>query len=244
MKSRNKCNHRDYQNIGHNGGRMRSLVEQIKALGKTDKPYLAFVHYIGNDVCGDNLGHMTKPAELETQMNAGLQLLDTVAKPNTKVFFVGMVDGRVLWEVMSNLIHPLGVPYRNVYQFLTCSNANPCWTWLNTNETVRNATSFRAAELSETISRIVTQSKGKYKNLELAYKEFPLPEALEYAKKQGIPLAKLIEPMDGFHPSHLGHNIFAELIWEYLQNNLPHFIGPFNDNNSKIAQIFGDQGGY
>jgi len=129
-------------------------------------------------------------------------------------------------------------------KFLTCSNANPCWTWLNANESIRNATSARAAELSQVMSRVVSESKGKYKNLELAYKEFPLQEAIEIMKKQGKPLTLLIEVMDGFHPSHFGHQMFSDIIWEYLQNNLPHFIGPYNNNNTKIYEIFGNQGGY
>jgi len=116
LKSHNRCNHRDYQNIGHNGGKMHSFVEQIKALAITDKPYLAFVNYIGNDVCEKSLDHMTTPTEFERQMITGLQLLDTIAKPGSKVFFVGLVDGRILWNAMQHVIHPLGVPYSNVYK--------------------------------------------------------------------------------------------------------------------------------
>ena len=48
----------------------------------------------------------------------------------------------------SALIHPIGVPYPDVYEFLSCHNCNPCWGWLNNNETWRNVTSNHAAALN------------------------------------------------------------------------------------------------
>ena len=45
-------------------------------------------------------------------------------------------------------IHPLGVPYPALYEWLSCSGSNPCWGWLNANETWRNLTTQRATQLN------------------------------------------------------------------------------------------------
>jgi hypothetical protein len=44
-------------------------------------------------------------------------------------------------------------------------HANPCWTWLNSNSTVRAAGDKRAAELSATYPKIL--SNHKFKNFDL-----------------------------------------------------------------------------
>ena len=43
----------------------------------------------------------------------------------------GLADGRVLWDFMSQKIHPLGeyrsdVTYENVYEYLNCLEISPC----------------------------------------------------------------------------------------------------------------------
>ena len=40
------------------------------------------------------------------------------------------------------------MPYPDVYEFLSCHGSNPCWGWLNSNETWRNITSAHAASLN------------------------------------------------------------------------------------------------
>lgn len=62
---------------------------------------------------------------------------------------------------------------------------------------MRNATSQRAAELSETARKVVQATQGKYKNIELDYIHFPLQEAIDECKKLGISPALLIEAFDG-----------------------------------------------
>ena len=40
------------------------------------------------------------------------------------------------------------VTYKDLYEWLTCLQSNPCVGWLNSDEEIRNYTSNRAAELS------------------------------------------------------------------------------------------------
>lgn len=54
----------------------------------------------------------------------------------------------------------------------------------------------------------------------------------------------IIDPVDGFHPSQTGMQLFAKHLWEFLEQAHPHFLGEENPNNAEIERIFGDQGGY
>jgi acyloxyacyl hydrolase len=129
MRNRNLCNHRDYQNVGFNGGSMRHLVSnQIKGVSirPTNKPYLAFITYIGNDVCKPELERMTTTEEYQKQLIEGLEELDKISPSNSKILVTGLVDGRILWREMSHRKHPFGSTYRQVYNFLDCTDANTC----------------------------------------------------------------------------------------------------------------------
>jgi acyloxyacyl hydrolase len=44
-----------------------------------------------------------------------------------KIHLLGLVDGRVLWDSLYNRTHPLGVPYKSMYNFLNCLQISPCW---------------------------------------------------------------------------------------------------------------------
>jgi acyloxyacyl hydrolase len=130
MRQRNRCNHRQYQNIGFNGGRMNDLRGQLRGLSisKDSKPFIAFVSYIGNDVCKRELEQMTKPEDYQRQLIEGLADLDKAAPKGSKVIVTGLVDGRILFREMGHRKHPLGVTYKNVYDFLDCTDANPVLT--------------------------------------------------------------------------------------------------------------------
>ena len=39
-------------------------------------------------------------------------------------------------------------------------------------------------------------------------------------------------------------SLSAKLIWNYMEKNVPEFIGDVNPHNDMIASIFGDQGGH
>ena len=70
--------------------------------------------YIGNDVCQDSLDMMTTPETYRQQLLQGLQELDAIAPPNSKVVLMGLVDGRILWDSLYNRRHPLGSTYEQV----------------------------------------------------------------------------------------------------------------------------------
>ena len=50
-------------------------------IDKSDKPALAFVGYVGNDVCRDSLDLMTTPAVFEKQVRDGLAYMETRLPP-------------------------------------------------------------------------------------------------------------------------------------------------------------------
>ena len=48
----------------------------------------------------------------------------------------GVADGRILYNYMHNLTHPIGgMTYSTFYDFLNCVGVSPCWGWMNSNET-------------------------------------------------------------------------------------------------------------
>eukprot|EP00003_Mantamonas_plastica_P021532 TRINITY_DN349_c0_g1_i8.p1 TRINITY_DN349_c0_g1~~TRINITY_DN349_c0_g1_i8.p1 ORF type:complete len:485 (+),score=158.52 TRINITY_DN349_c0_g1_i8:34-1455(+) len=146
MVQRNRCNHRDFQNIGVNGCRSGSMSPPgvINSLARdqfADKPALVFHALIGNDICTPHhtLDRMTTPPAFKANVLKSLEFLDTKLPPGSHVMFIGVVDGRVLWDLLHDDPHPIGngVSYADVYDYLNCLELNPCWAWLNRNETIR-----------------------------------------------------------------------------------------------------------
>ncbi|XP_021349956.1 acyloxyacyl hydrolase-like [Mizuhopecten yessoensis] len=253
---RNRCNHRDYQNIAVNGARSGSMVDEIeKSLFRnqtTDNPVTLFYALVGNDVCNghpDTFAHMTTPEEMKNNSIRTLQFLEKALPAGSHVFFVGLADGRVLFEGLKDRIHPIGslrndVTYSNFYDYFNCLEISPCLGWMNTNETVRNMTTQRAEQLSNVLKEVALTEAAKYHNFKLAYVENPIFQVVEYWKKLGRPLWELIEPVDGFHTNQLGQALTGQVLWQNLETEYPDAIGPINPFNTKIKTIFGDQGGY
>lgn len=244
MRERNRCNHRDFQNLAVNGAKAKSLVEQVGNFSrdKSDKPSLAFVAYIGNDICKKKLEDMTTVDEYREQIITGLKLLDNKLAPGSKVVITGLVDGRILWDTMHNRMHPLGMTYSELYDLLWDIKGNPCRTWLTSDASMRDKASARAAELSKVAKEIANTQT--FNNFEIAYVDLPMDKAIEEWKKQGKDVADLIEVVDGFHPSHTAHRLLSKYIWEELSANYPQFLGPVNPNNEMIKKNFGEQGGH
>lgn len=244
MRARNLANHRDYQNLGVNGAKARHLVEQVGNLSRTlgDKPVLAFVAYIGNDICKKTLDQMTKPEEYRQQILDGLAALDKVVPSGSHVMLIGMVDGRILWNVLHDRKHVLGITYAELYEFLWSMNVNPCRTWLTPDAASRDQASERAALLSSILQEIARTRK--YQHFDLAYMPFPTQKLFDEWVAKGKDPAELIEAVDGFHPSHEAHRQLAKMIWNELVTKYPSFIGPVNPYNAEIYKMFGDQGGH
>eukprot|EP00002_Diphylleia_rotans_P012580 TRINITY_DN2460_c0_g2_i1.p1 TRINITY_DN2460_c0_g2~~TRINITY_DN2460_c0_g2_i1.p1 ORF type:complete len:545 (+),score=119.79 TRINITY_DN2460_c0_g2_i1:54-1688(+) len=246
LTKHNRCNHRDYQNVARNGAEWDDFMTQNEKFIVTpsSKPIILVVAYIGNDVCKRSLADMTTVEELLPYLENGFTFLNTKLPAGSKVLVNGLVDGRFLWNTLYDKTHPLGVSYEKLYNFLTCTNANPCNTWLSSDEAVRNATTDRAMELSAAIRDYIAENARRF-NFELVYEDFPLDEMIRRANARGISDQMLIEPIDGFHPSLVyGHPILAEYTWEIINRKWPNWIGEPNRNNEAIQQLFGDQGGY
>ncbi|XP_068008835.1 acyloxyacyl hydrolase isoform X1 [Melanerpes formicivorus] len=210
LRSRNRCNHRDLQNISQNGGSSGNLLCLIKSLARNqllDNPAIVIYATIGNDVCNgnrDTLAHMTTPKEMLSNVLQALRYLDSRLPSGSHLILTGLVDGRFLWDNLHDRYHPLGqlnkdVTYSHIYSFLDCLQVSPCSGWLTPNETLRNLTSERALQLSSVLEEIARSEK--FTNFEVFYMDFPLKQTAEQWRKMGGQPWQLIEPVDGFHPS-------------------------------------------
>jgi len=250
LRDNNRCIHRQFQNVGKNGGDIFDLSAQIDTVsygGNNNKPALVTIAYIGNDICQKSLDDMTTPEEFEKKLIEGLNKLDNVLAPGSKVLVFGLVDGSILYDFMGHLEHPIGnnVTYSQFYDFLSCSGVNPCNTWLTSNAKTRAAASARAMELDAVAERVAKSSK--FKNYEIGFIDFSdmLDEAFDIVTKQGKPLNSLIDPVDGFHPYvKYGDSVLSSVLWDHISRGYPDFIGPRNPSNDEIEKVFGDQGGY
>lgn len=253
LKARNRCNHRDYQNIAVNGARSGSMDDIMLSLFRNptaDYPVILFYALVGNDVCNghpDTIDHMTKPDQMKNNTMKTLKYLDQTLPKGSHVFLTALADGRVLYDSLHNRIHPIGslrndVTYANFYDYFNCLQVSPCTGWMNSNDTMRNLTTERANELNSILQQLSTEYQSK--NYKLYYVDNPINQVLNEYEKNGGQKWELLEPVDGFHSNQIGQALTAKVVWENLETNYPDVIGPENPNNSKIEQIFGLQGGY
>jgi len=121
-------------------------IQAIRRNNKTDHPMLVFMELIGNDVCSGHHGFdsMTTPAEFYTNILKLLNYLDTVLPAGSHVVSVGLGNGSLLYDLLHDQLHPIGVTYTDVYDYLNCLGISPCWGWMNSNDTVRAYTTERA----------------------------------------------------------------------------------------------------
>uniref|UniRef100_A0A8D0KU88 Acyloxyacyl hydrolase n=1 Tax=Strix occidentalis caurina TaxID=311401 RepID=A0A8D0KU88_STROC len=234
LRRRNRCNHRDLQNISQNAVYLSFSLARNQLL---DNPAIVIYATIGNDVCNgnrDTLAHMTTPKEMLSNVVQALRYLDSRLPKGSHVILTGLVDGRFLWDNLHDRYHPLGqlnrdVTYSQLYSFLDCLQVSPCSGWLTPNETLRNLTSERALQLSNVLKEIARSEK--FTNFDIFYMDFPLRQTAEEWRKMGGEPWQLIEPVDGFHPSQ------ALREW-------PQVLGKENPFNNQIEAIFKDQGGH
>lgn len=184
---RNHCNHRDYQNLGKNGADSfeanSKLIKSMARDQKLDQPALVFYSLMGNDVCQarPDLNNLTTPDEMHKNILETLQGLDKRLPNGSHVIVSGLVDGRILYDSLHKRIHPIGslrkdVTYEQFYDFMNCLQVSPCFGWMNSNETVRNKTSERAAQLSAVLKNVAETTK--YKNFDVHYLDCPLEQAI------------------------------------------------------------------
>lgn len=207
---------------------------------------------MGNDVCNghhDTFNHMTTVEEMKNKSITTLNFLAKTLPKGSHVFITGLADGAVLYNSLSDRIHPIGslrndVTYSNFYDYFNCLEISPCLGWMNTNATIRELTTKRAMELSEALKEVVTTHQSSFSNFKLNYVVNPIDQVLDEWKKLGGEDWQLLEPVDGFHSNQLGQALTAGAIWDNLEKMFPDALGPVNPNNAKIKSMFGNQGGY
>ncbi|NWQ77874.1 AOAH hydrolase, partial [Columbina picui] len=245
LRSRNRCNHRDLQNISQNGimyfpTNMTVYLSFSLARNQLlDNPAIVIYATIGNDVCNgnrDTLAHMTTPKEMLSNVVQALRYLDSRLPNGSHVILTGLVDGRFLWDNLHDRFHPLGqlnrdITYSQIYSFLDCLQVSPCSGWLTPNETLRNLTS----EVS--LDEDATGQPSCMEGLPVC------PSAEEWQKMGGEPW-QLIEPVDGFHPSQIAGALGTSITWQKALREWPQVLGKENPFNEQIEAIFKDQGGH
>ena len=185
---RNHCNHRDYQNLAKNGAQSfeanSKLIRSMARDPNLDQPALVFYSLIGNDVCQaiPSLNNITTPEQMHKNVLETLNGLDKRLPNGSHVILIGLVDGRILYDSLHNRIHPIGslrhdVTYEQLYDFLNCLQVSPCFGYMNSNETIRNKTSERAAQLSAVLKHVAETSK--YENFDVFYFDCPLEEVIK-----------------------------------------------------------------
>jgi len=247
LRARNRCNHRDFQNVGVNGARMTAvlpLIESVARDSKVDHPALLVLSLIGNDVCNGHEGtsHMTPPDVYREHVLAALEALTPKLPPGSFVLLLGLVDGRVLYEAMHAKQHPVGAGYPEVYEYLTCNQANPCNGWLTSNATLRNVTTAWAMSLNDVLREV--SASAQYPHFGVGFHTPDFRTLVDRYVSAGGDAADLIEPSDGFHPSQLGNELLADQLWGVLETSYPQAIGEVNPHNDEIARLFGEQGGF
>ncbi len=50
--------------------------------------------------------------------------------------------------------------------------------------------------------------------------------------------------MDSLHPTQAAQPLIARALWDQLEREMPHVLGPVNPRNAEIRELFGDQGGH
>jgi len=91
---------------------------------------------------------MTQPSNFKENILEIWSFLDTKLPKGSHIIVLGVADGRVLYDTLSNKIHPIGIDYNTFYNFLNCNKKSPCHGWMNTDSDIRDATSKRAMELN------------------------------------------------------------------------------------------------
>ncbi|ELK35160.1 Acyloxyacyl hydrolase [Myotis davidii] len=253
LRRRNRCNHRDYQNISKNGASSQNLETFIESLSRNpllDHPAIVIYAMIGNDVCNgrsDPVPEMTTPEQFYSKVMETLKYLNARLPNGSHVILYGLPDGTFLWDHLHSRYHPLGqlnrdVTYGQLYAFLSCLQVSPCHGWMSANETLRTLTSQRAALLSNTLKKIATNQE--FTSFRLYYMDFDFQEIIKKWQKRGGQPWQLLEPVDGFHPNEVASLLLADDLWDKVQLQWPQVLGKENPFNAQIEQVFGDQGGH
>jgi hypothetical protein len=106
------------------------------------------------------MGSMTTPDAFGASVNRTLDHLEQTLPRGSTVILIGLAQGTLLYNTTHNLTHPIGTSYPALYDYLSCVGVNPCWGWLNTNATWRDATQERADQLNGEYLKLVSQRQA------------------------------------------------------------------------------------
>ncbi|XP_063218353.1 acyloxyacyl hydrolase-like [Bacillus rossius redtenbacheri] len=252
LRARNRCNHRDYQNLAQNADSSFDIPRHVFSLARNktvDKPLLIFYAVVGIDVCNelsDTLRRMTKPSVFRRNVVNALRLLDGTVPEDSHVVLIGLVDGGMIYDIMADRLHPIGqlngdVHYRELYRWFNCMEIGPCYGWLNENATLRKLTTKVALQLNARLKDVATTEK--FRSFDVHYLDNPIHEMFhEWQKNHSAWM--LVEPVDSLHPTQLAQPIITDILWKKMLQYFPHVLGEVNPNNDKIEQLFKDQGGH
>ena len=113
LRQRNRCMHRDYQNISVNGARSGAMQDIVKTLSRNktgDHPLTVFYSLVGNDVCSPHKDFsFTTTEQFYKNVVGTLDYLETVLPANSFVVFVGLAQGGILYDILHDQYHPLGI---------------------------------------------------------------------------------------------------------------------------------------
>ncbi|XP_046386733.1 acyloxyacyl hydrolase-like [Ischnura elegans] len=254
LRARNRCNHRDYQNLSRNGASTKTVLKHASgslARNKTTD-YPAFVIYglFGNDVCNnyaDTEHNMTTPKMMKENVMNVLERLNSTLPSGSNVLLIGLVDGSFIYPAMYNRLHPIGrfrqnVKYKNMYKWFTCMEIGPCLGWMTPNATLRKITSRRSFELSGVLKKIAEDQS--FSALKIHYLDNPLAQVMQEWEKKGRQVWELIDPVDSLHPSQIAQSLITDVLWRNIEQKFPYILGDVNPHNAKIEELFGDQGGH
>lgn len=143
---------------------------------------IVFLELIGNDICKDRFSDIPAPEVFKANILKTMTYLDTVLPKGSHLWMFGLVDGRVLYQYLHNLMHPLNVSYTHVYDFLNCLKISPCWTWMNSNDTVRETAYTYMVKLNNALKEIVAE-KHVFKNYDYALYDLDVNYFIDKVKK-------------------------------------------------------------
>jgi hypothetical protein len=115
---------------------------------------------------------------------------------------------------------------------------------MNPNATWRAAATTWADSLNSATQKLIEQHKTSFKNFDMQFVEHPDLQIKNDWVKKGYDAIDLFEPVAGAHPSQTASVLWANAIWDAVEQRWPHWLGPVNPHNDEIERKFGDQGGY
>lgn len=240
MRSRNRCNTNSFTNVGVNGARMTSssgLVDALVIDPKNDSPVLLWLSLLGNDICKSDTSY-TPEDVFYTDAVATLQRLDAMLPAGSTVVSPSLFDGELLYDTMNSLTHPLGTSYKLVYDWMNCLQVSPCFGWLNSNADIRRQSTEHAKKLNDQYRKIAAQSSTLFKNISYLFYAADYQKLFADYGKSGLPVANLIEKVDGFHPSQAGNAAMAIEFFGWLEREHPEAIGAVNPFNAQLDEQF------